>query len=108
MVTLLIHELSKMGSCNLIYEIDKGPQTIARVNCPKGLSGFGESLNSFRNCEGGGEKPKGRLGCRPLKVGGGIQPRMVTVLTPVATFTVGEGFYSKSACGQQKKSLQVP
>ena len=35
-----------------------------------------------------GTQPKGRLGCRPLKVGGGIQPRLVTVLTPVTTFTV--------------------
>jgi hypothetical protein len=29
---------------------------------------------------------------RPLKVGGGIQPRLVTVLTPATTFTVGEDF----------------
>jgi len=27
---------------------------------------------------------------RPLKVGGGIQPRLVTVLTPATTFTVDE------------------
>jgi hypothetical protein len=26
---------------------------------------------------------------RPLKVGGGIQPQLVTVLTPATTFTVG-------------------
>ena len=41
------------------------------------------------------KKPKGRLGCRPLKVGGGIQPRLVTVLTPATTFTVGEGSIQK-------------
>jgi hypothetical protein len=29
---------------------------------------------------------------RPLKVGGGIQPLLVTVLTPATTFTVGEDF----------------
>ena len=29
---------------------------------------------------------------RPLKVGGGIQPRLVTVLTPATTFTVGQDF----------------
>jgi hypothetical protein len=29
---------------------------------------------------------------RPLKGGGGIQPRLVTVLTPATTFTVGEDF----------------
>ena len=107
MVTLLIHELSKMGSCNLIYEIEKGPQTIARGNCPNGLSGFGESLNSFENCEGVGQKPKGRLGCRPLKVGGGIQPRLVTVLTPATTFTVGEDFIQKVSA-VNKKIFTVP
>ena len=32
---------------------------------------------------------------RPLKVGGGIQPRLVTVLTPATTFTVGEDFSQK-------------
>ena len=32
---------------------------------------------------------------RPLKVGGGIQPRLVTVLTPATTFTVGEDFNQK-------------
>jgi len=26
---------------------------------------------------------------RPLKVGGGVQPLLVTVLTPATTFTVG-------------------
>jgi len=26
---------------------------------------------------------------RPLKVGGGVQPQLVTVLTPATTFTVG-------------------
>jgi len=29
---------------------------------------------------------------RPLKVGGGIQPRLVTVLTPATTFTVEQDF----------------
>jgi len=29
---------------------------------------------------------------RPLKVGGGIQPLLVTVLTPATTFTVGQDF----------------
>jgi hypothetical protein len=38
------------------------------------------------------KKPKGRFLDRPLKVGGGIQPRLVTVLTPATTFTVGEDF----------------
>jgi len=33
---------------------------------------------------------------RPLKVGGGIQPRLVTVLTPATTFTVGEDFIQNS------------
>jgi hypothetical protein len=32
---------------------------------------------------------------RPLKVGGGIQPRLVTVLTPATTFTVGQDFIQK-------------
>ena len=38
------------------------------------------------------QKPKGRFLDRPLKVGGDIQPRLVTVLTPATTFTVGEDF----------------
>jgi hypothetical protein len=29
---------------------------------------------------------------RPLKVGGDIQPRLVTVLTPATTFTVASNF----------------
>jgi hypothetical protein len=33
---------------------------------------------------------------RPLKVGGGIQPLLVTVLTPATTFTVGEDFIQNS------------
>src|SRR5215510_12613311 len=33
---------------------------------------------------------------RPLKVGGGIQPLLVTVLTPATTFTVGEDFSQNS------------
>jgi len=33
---------------------------------------------------------------RPLKVGGGIQPRLVTVLTPATTFTVEENFIQKA------------
>src|SRR5215213_5314455 len=33
---------------------------------------------------------------RPLKVGGGIQPQLVTVLTPATTFTVGEDFSQKT------------
>jgi len=33
---------------------------------------------------------------RPLKVGGGIQPRLVTVLTPATTFTVGQDFSQKA------------
>src|SRR4029453_18562525 len=32
---------------------------------------------------------------RPLKVGGGIQPRLVTVLTPATTFTVENDFIQK-------------
>jgi hypothetical protein len=37
-------------------------------------------------------KPKGRFLDRPLKVGGGIQPQLVTVLTPATTFTVEQNF----------------
>jgi hypothetical protein len=36
---------------------------------------------------------------RPLKVGGGIQPRLVTVLTPATTFTVGED------CNQNSRAV---
>jgi len=32
---------------------------------------------------------------RPLKVGGDIQPRLVTVLTPATTFTVDKDFSQK-------------
>jgi len=39
-----------------------------------------------------GKKPKGRFLDRPLKVGGGIQPQLVTVLTPATTFTVVQNF----------------
>jgi len=40
---------------------------------------------------------------RPLKVGGGIQPRLVTVLTPATTFTVAEDF---SQIGRRVNSLE--
>jgi hypothetical protein len=35
---------------------------------------------------------------RPLKVGGGIQPLLVTVLTPATTFTVGADFIQNRIC----------
>ena len=41
------------------------------------------------------KKPKGRFLDRPLKVGGGIQPRLVTVLTPATTFTVRRILFKK-------------
>jgi len=37
---------------------------------------------------------------RPLKVGGGIQPQLVTVLTPATTFTVGLN------CNQNRRAVK--
>jgi hypothetical protein len=37
---------------------------------------------------------------RPLKVGGGIQPQLVTVLTPATTFTVGQN------CSQKARAVK--
>jgi hypothetical protein len=45
------------------------------------------SVNLWRNSRPKTERP---VLDRPLKVGGGIQPRLVTVLTPATTFTVAE------------------
>jgi len=42
---------------------------------------------------------------RPLKVGGGIQPRLVTVLTPATTFTVGQDFSQN--CGAVNSASAV-
>ena len=63
----------------------------------QGLCVLPDYLNGFRNrnhlfvlfC---GPKTERPVLDRPLKVGGGIQPRLVTVLTPATTFTVGEDF----------------
>ena len=85
MVSLLIHELSKMGSCNLIYEIEKGPQTIARVNCPNGLSGFGDSLNSFETVGVAAKNRKADLVVGLSRLVRRLSASKVTVLTPVTT-----------------------
>lgn len=42
---------------------------------------------------------------RPLKVGGGIQPRLVTVLTPATTFTVGQDFIQNRRAVNSRASI---
>lgn len=86
-----------MGSCSLIYEIEKGPQTIGRVNCPAGVW---RSLKRFEG-EGGGQTPEADWlsapqGWRRHSASIGYRPH------PGNHIYRWRWFYSKSACGQQK------
>jgi len=101
MLILLMQELSKMGSWNLIYEIEKGRKTIGRVNCPDGLSGV-SNREHFRILKVGPETERptwlsAPQGWRRHSASIGYRPH------PGNHIHRWQGFYSKSTCGQQKK-----